>query len=291
MAEVLDETTALESTTVGIYRTAATVKGGRRFSFAALVVVGDRHGRVGIGYGKANQVPSAIEKAQKIGKRSLRTYQRFDNTIPHLVEGRYGACRVRLVPASPGTGVIAGASVRAVLEMFGLQDCLTKSFGSTNAKNLVKAVLDGLSKLQNRQQIADLRGIELDETDVEEAVRRGRTFMPQESEDERARAPVNTVGDDKRRGGRGGRGGGGGGGGRGGGGGGGRGGSGGGGRGGRTDAPKSAEAVSAEAAAAATTPDVAPTPEAAPTPEVAPTPVPQIETPAPEATENSGGES
>ena len=116
MAEVLDESTALESTTVGIYRTAATVKGGRRFSFAALVVVGDRNGRVGIGYGKANQVPTAIEKAQKDGKRRLNTYPLLNHTIPHEVEGRFGACRVRLVPASPGTGVIAGGPVRAVVE-------------------------------------------------------------------------------------------------------------------------------------------------------------------------------
>ena len=204
MAEVLDESTALESTTVGIYRTAATVKGGRRFSFAALVVVGDRNGRVGIGYGKANQVPTAIEKAQKDGKRKLKTYPLLNHTIPHEVEGRFGACRVRLVPASPGTGVIAGASVRATLEMLGLQDCLTKSFNSTNAKNLVKATLDALSKLQTRQTIAALRGVDIEESAVEEAVRRGSAFMPQQVEGEKAKAPVNTVGEDRRRGGGGG---------------------------------------------------------------------------------------
>jgi small subunit ribosomal protein S5 len=202
MAEVLDETTALESTTVGIYRTAATVKGGRRFSFAALVVVGNRNGRVGIGYGKANQVPTAIEKAQKVGKRKLNDYALLDRTIPHEVEGTFGACSVRLVPASPGTGVIAGASVRAVLEMFGLQDCLTKSFGSTNAKNLVKATLNALEQLRTRESVASLRGVELEESSVEEAVRRGKAFIPQQSSDEKAKAPVNTVGEERRRGGR-----------------------------------------------------------------------------------------
>ena len=210
MAEMLDDNGSLESTTVGIYRTAKTVKGGRNFSFAALVVVGDRQGRVGIGYAKAPQVPLAIEKAQKVGKRSLRTYPLQDRTIPHMVEGRFLASKVRLVPASPGTGVIAGASVRAVLEMFGIQDCLTKCYGSTNPKNVVKATLEALGQLRMRQSIEALRGVELGESEVEEAVRRGMAFMPQQQSSERAQAPVNTVGDD-RRGGRGGRRGGGGG--------------------------------------------------------------------------------
>ena len=214
MAELLDETSSLESTTVGIYRTAKTVKGGRNFSFAALVVVGDRQGRVGIGYAKAPQVPLAIEKAQKVGKRSLRSYPLQDRTIPHVVEGKFLASKVRLVPASPGTGVIAGASVRAVLEMFGIQDCLTKCFGSTNPKNVVKATLEALGQLRMRESIEALRGVELGESEVEEAVRRGMAFMPQQSSSERAQAPVNTVGEDRRRGGR--RGGGGGRGGRGG---------------------------------------------------------------------------
>ena len=202
MAELLDETSSLESTTVGIYRTSKTVKGGRNFSFAALVVVGDRHGRVGIGYAKAPQVPTAIEKAQKVGKRSLKAYPLQDRTIPHVVEGRFLASTVKLVPASPGTGVIAGASVRAVLEMFGIQDCLTKCYGSTNPKNVVKATLAALGQLRTRAAIEALRGVELGETDVEEAVRRGMAFMPQQSGTERAKAPVNTVGEDRRRGGR-----------------------------------------------------------------------------------------
>jgi len=170
MAEFLDGSGGIESTTVGVFRTAATVKGGRRFSFSSLVVVGDRNGRVGAGYGKANQVPPAIEKAQKIAKRNMRPYPMAGRTIPHQVEGRFGACRVRLIPASPGTGVIAGAPVRAVLEMFGLQDCLTKSFGSNNPKNVVKAVLDGLSHLRSREDTERLRGVEIGMSEVEQMI-------------------------------------------------------------------------------------------------------------------------
>ncbi len=177
MAEFLDDSGGLESTTVGVYRTAATVKGGRRFSFSALVVVGDRHGRVGIGYGKANQVPPAIEKGQKDAKRHMRSFPLQERTIPHEVEGRFGACRVRIIPASPGTGVIAGASVRAVLEMFGVQDCLTKSYGSNNPKNLVKATICGLEQLRSKELIESLRGRELGMTEVEEMIQRGQSFM------------------------------------------------------------------------------------------------------------------
>ncbi|MDP7070254.1 MAG: 30S ribosomal protein S5 [Phycisphaerales bacterium] len=189
MAEFLEASGGIESTTVGVFRTAATVKGGRRFSFSSLVVVGDRNGRVGAGYGKANQVPPAIEKAQKIAKRNMRLYAMQGRTIPHEVEGRYGACRVRLVPASPGTGVIAGASVRAVLEMFGLQDCLTKSFGSNNPKNLVKAVIDGLSKLQSKSDVEQLRGVKLGVTDVEEMIARGSTFVTTANAEAEAEEP------------------------------------------------------------------------------------------------------
>lgn len=183
MPEVLDDVQALESVTIGIYRTAATVKGGRRFSYGALVVVGDRNGRLGMGYGKANQVPNAIEKAQKEAKRRLKPFPLQERTIPHAVTGRFGACKVRLVPASPGTGVIAGNAVRASLEMFGLQDCLTKSYGSNNPKNLIKAVLNGLSQLRSKDEIQALRGVSLDKTDVEEAIERGRAFMPQQRTD------------------------------------------------------------------------------------------------------------
>jgi small subunit ribosomal protein S5 len=198
MAELLDETSSIESTTVGINRTSATVKGGRRFSFSALVVVGDRHGRVGLVYGKANQVPQSIEKAQKEAKRKMRAYPLQGQTIPHQVDGRFGACGVRLVPASPGTGITAGSAVRAVLEMLGVKDCLTKCYGSTNNINLVKATLEALSKLRRREEIEALRGVELGESAVESMVRRGMAFMPVASGGERAAAPVNVVGDDRR---------------------------------------------------------------------------------------------
>ncbi len=178
MAEMLDEASAIESTTVGVYRTAATVKGGRRFSFSAMVVVGDRNGQIGIGYGKANQVPPAIEKAQKEAKRKLKPYPMIGRTIPHAVTGRFGACSVRILPASPGTGVIAGAAVRAPLEMLGVQDCLTKSFGSNNSKNLVKAVVNGLEQLRSKESIEELRNVELETTAVEESIERGKAFMP-----------------------------------------------------------------------------------------------------------------
>lgn len=177
MAEFLDDAQSIESVTVGVYRTAATVKGGRRFSFSALVVVGDRNGRVGYGYGKANQVPPGIEKAQKEAKRRMKKFPLVGHTIPHEVVGEFGSCRVRLIPASPGTGVLAGAAVRAPLEMVGIQDCLTKSYGSNNSKNLVKAVFDGLSKLRSRESVARLRGVEIQPTAVEEAVARGQASL------------------------------------------------------------------------------------------------------------------
>lgn len=209
MAEVLDEASHLESSTVNISRTAATVKGGRRFSFGALVVVGDRRGKVGYGYGKSNEVPSAIEKAQKQAKRDLSKIPMAGRTIPHEVEGRFGAARVRLVPASPGTGVVAGGTVRIILEMAGITDCLTKCYGSTNKFNVVKAVFDGIDKLQLREQVEELRGMELGATDIEQRVERGQRFMPKTTGEKMA-APVNTIGQE-RRGGRGGsRGGGGG---------------------------------------------------------------------------------
>ncbi len=210
MAEMLDEQTSLESTTVGVYRTSATVKGGRRFSFSSLVVVGDRGGRVGVGYAKSNQVPQAIEKAQKVAKRKMRNFPLVGRTIPHTVLGKFGACTVRMVPASPGTGVIAGAAVRAPLEMLGVQDCLTKAYGSTNPKNLVKAVMNGLEQLRSKQLIASLRGLDLGATSVEDAIERSKAFMTTTSTGEKAVAPVNVVGQETKggrgRGGRGGRG-------------------------------------------------------------------------------------
>ncbi len=179
MAEFIQGTDnqQLESTTVGIYRTAATVKGGRRFSFSALVVVGDRNGQVGIGYGKAPGVPAAIEKAQKDARKQMFKIKLNGTTVPHPVTGRFKASEIRLIPAAPGTGVIAGGTARAVLEMAGISDCLTKSFGSTNQKNLTKAVLAGLRSLQTRDEIAGHRGVEIASTEVDEIIALGQKFV------------------------------------------------------------------------------------------------------------------
>lgn len=200
MSENFDDS-GVDATTVKVFRTSSTVAGGRRFSFGALVVVGDRHGKVAVGYAKSNQVPTSVEKATREGRRKLRAYPLQGRTLPHSVEGRFGASKVRLVPASPGTGVIAGASVRAVLDMLGVQDCLTKAYGSTNAKNLVKATFAALDSLKTRQRIEQLRGVSLGTTSVEDAIARGIAAMPSQRSGERAAAPVNTVGDDRRRGG------------------------------------------------------------------------------------------
>ena len=146
---------------IKIRRCAAVVKGGRRFSFTALVVVGDTQGRVGWGYGKANEVPPAVEKAVKDGTRNLNTIHMEGTTIPHTVKGHFGAASVVLVPAGPGTGVIAGAAVRAVCEACGLRDILTKSFGSTNPTNLVKATIEALGQLRSQGEVERLRGVSL----------------------------------------------------------------------------------------------------------------------------------
>lgn len=149
----------LEDTVVKVFRCSKVVKGGRRFSFAALVVLGDRAGTVGVGYGKAKEVPQAVEKGIKDAKKSLHKIALVGRTIPHSVNGKYRATKVVLVPASPGTGVIAGSSARAVLEYAGVQDVLTKVYGSTSAKNVVKATLDGLMKLRSKEMVEALRGV------------------------------------------------------------------------------------------------------------------------------------
>lgn len=146
---------------VKIKRCAAVVKGGRRFSFAAMVVVGDGNGRVGWGYGKANEVPPSVEKAVKQAQRSLVSMAISDGTIPHPVRGRYGAARVTLVPAGPGTGIIAGDAVRAVCEAVGIHNILTKSFGTSNPVVVVKATMNALQQLRNRQDVERLRGVSL----------------------------------------------------------------------------------------------------------------------------------
>ena len=146
---------------IKIKRCAAVVKGGRRFSFAALVVVGNGNGKVGWGYGKANEVPPSVEKAVKEGMRSMVEINLHEGTIPHLVKGRYGAAQVILLPANPGTGVIAGSAVRAVCEAVGIHNILTKSFGSNNPITLVKATIAALQSLRHQQEVERLRGVTL----------------------------------------------------------------------------------------------------------------------------------
>lgn len=152
---------AIDEIVVKICRCATVVKGGRRFSFGALVVVGDRRGRVGIGYGKSAEVPAAVEKGKKIAMQNVVGIKLVGGTLPHRVIGRFGASQVIMVPASPGTGVIAGTSVRAVLELAGVRDVLTKSFGSNSPKNLVRATLQGLTSLCTRDDVERLRGVKL----------------------------------------------------------------------------------------------------------------------------------
>jgi len=151
----------VESAVVRIYRCSKVVKGGRTFSFGALVVAGDRKGNVGIGYGKANEVPPAVEKATKDARKQMFKVNLKGTTIPHTVKGTSGASTVILVPARPGTGVTAGKSVRPVVELSGITDILTKAYGSTSPKNLVKATIAALQQLQNRDQVEKTRGVNL----------------------------------------------------------------------------------------------------------------------------------
>ncbi|MDX2117546.1 MAG: 30S ribosomal protein S5 [Planctomycetota bacterium] len=205
MAELLDDVGSIESTTVGVYRTSATVKGGRRFSFGALVVVGDRRGKVGFGYGKSNEVPQAVEKAQKYAKKDMVGIPMAGTTLPHEVEGTYGASKVRLLPASPGTGVVAGTTVRAILEMAGITDCLTKCYGSTNSFNIVKACFHAIEQLKQREQIAAARGVTLGMSEIEQKIDAGKKFAIV-AKGEKMKGPVNTIGQERKgRGGGGGR--------------------------------------------------------------------------------------
>ena len=147
--------------TVKIKRCAAVVKGGRRFSFAAMVVCGNGEGKVGWGYGKANEVGPSVEKANKQAARTLIEVNMIEGSIPHRVDGQFGAARVVLLPAGPGTGIIAGSAVRAVCEAAGVKNILTKSFGSNNPVTLVKATIDALKSLRTKADVERLRGVQL----------------------------------------------------------------------------------------------------------------------------------
>ncbi len=159
MAKVKASELELKDKLVYVGRTAKVVKGGRRFNFSAIVVVGDENGHVGYGLGKAGEVVDAVTKATEAAKKNVIKIRLSENTIPHEVLGRFGAAKVLLRPATPGTGVIAAGGVRAVLELAGVNDVLTKSLGSSNPHNTVKAALQGLMQLEDAQSVAARRGI------------------------------------------------------------------------------------------------------------------------------------
>src|SRR5215472_10254766 len=158
-----DRSSDLTERVVSLNRVAKVVKGGRRFSFSALIVVGDQNGRVGVGLGKAGEVPEAIRKGVEVAKRSMITVPMVGTTIPHEVRFKWGAAKILMKPAAPGTGVISGGAMRAVIELAGIKDILTKSLGTNNPINTVRATMLALQSLRSAQEVAELRGKQVEE--------------------------------------------------------------------------------------------------------------------------------
>ncbi len=163
MAKVENQAGDLQEKLIAVNRVSKVVKGGRIFSFTALTVVGDGSGKVGFGYGKAREVPAAIQKAMEKARRNMKSVQLNGVTLQHPIKGRHSGSKVYMQPASPGTGIIAGGAMRAVLEVVGVHDVLSKAYGSTNPINIVRATIDALTHMKSPEQIAAKRGLSVEE--------------------------------------------------------------------------------------------------------------------------------